>query len=187
MALQDILNKIQKETDDKVQKLDEEHAEKIKKLESEFSKKKKAAEDDMSKRVDTSIKKIHEKTEMLAKMEAKNELLKNKRDLIESVFVEAIEKLKESEDYQDILVSLLNQTDISDSDVEVVPAKGKEKETEQAIKKSGKKYKLAGKSTNILGGFILQTKTIEIDNSFESIIGRELRSDLELEIAKVLF
>ena len=159
----------------------------MKKLGDEFEKKKKHAEEEMSKKVAVNTRKIHEKTEMLAKMEAKNELLKKKRALIETVFETAIEKLKEGRSYRDILVDLLKQTEVSDSDTEVVPAKGKEDETKHAIEKSGKKYKLAGESAGIAGGFILRTKTIEIDNSFESIIGKELRSELELEIAKILF
>lgn len=187
MALQDILKKIQKETDEKMNKIDAEHKEKLKKIGAEYENKKKAAAEEMDKKVTANVKKIYEKTEILAKMEAKNELLKQKRALIDATFEETIKKLTEDSGYEGIMTELLKKSPLEGENVEVIPAKGKVDETKKALAKSGKNYKMSEHATHIRGGFILRTKKIEIDNSFESIIKKELKDELELEIAKILF
>ena len=57
----------------------------------------------------------------------------------------------------------------------------------EAIKESGKKYMLSDKGAAIKGGFILKTEKIEVDNSFETVIGEQLREDLEIKLHKLLF
>ncbi|MBU1992875.1 MAG: V-type ATP synthase subunit E [Patescibacteria group bacterium] len=187
MALQDILEKIKKEAGVSLKKLEDEHRAKAKKLEEEYERKKKAAAEDMELKVKKNTEKIREKAEILAKMEAKNELLKEKRKVINTVFEEAIEAISKSSHYEDILAGLLKKCDLEGDNAEVVPAKGKENETKKALSASGKSYKIAEHATHIKGGFILKGGKMEIDNSFESIIGKELKDELELEIAKVLF
>lgn len=186
MALADILQKIQKETEEKLKKLEEGHKAKLKKLEDEYEKKKKVAAEDMEKKVAANVEKIHNKAKILAKMEAKNKLLKEKRELIDKLFDEALEKLSKSSEYEKFITSLMSRSSL-EGDVYVVPAKGKEDETKKAIKESKKDYKLVDKPAPIKGGFILKTDKIEVDNSFESILKKELKYELELEIAKILF
>ena len=119
-------------------------------------------------------------------MDAKNELLKAKRAVINSVFEEAIEKLVKSDRYEDMITKLIGKSEL-DGEPEVVPAKGNEDATKKALTASGKGFKLAEKSANIRGGFLLRTEKVEMDNSFESIVSKELKDELELEVSKVLF
>ena len=122
-----------------------------------------------------------------AKMEAKNKLLGEKRELLDAIFDEALKQLVSSPNYKDMLVNLFKHTSLKGDDVEVCPANGKEEETRAAIAASGKEYKMCDCKSNIKGGFILKSAKIEIDNSFESILNKQLRSDLELEVARTLF
>jgi len=187
MALTDILEEIKKETEDKLKTLEKEHADKLKGLDEKFTEMKKEAEAEMDEQVAENSKKILNKMTTHAKMEAKNKLIREKRDLIEGVFEQALDKLAKSDNYKDMLVALLKHGGISGDDVTVCPAKGKEEETKAAISAAGKDYKLCDKSLDIKGGFVLRSAKIEIDNSFESILYKQLKDDLELEVAGSLF
>ena len=186
MALVDILGKIEKDTASKIAELEKSFEEKKKKLEEEHETKQKEIDKDMSQKVEDKSAKILEKAATLAAMEAKNQMLKAKRVVIEEALENAIEELSKSDKYEDILSNMLKKADIEDN-AEVVPAKGKEDSTKKAIAASGKNYSLSDKSANIQGGFILKTEKIEIDNSFETIIKKQLREDLEINVHKLLF
>lgn len=187
MALSDILEKIKEETDAKIKDLNEQFEAKLATLEADFEKKKEKAKNEMDEQVARNSKKILNKMETVAKMEAKNKLLKEKRDLLDDIFNNALEALVQEDEYRKMITSLLKKTDIEGDDVRVIPAKGKEDETKKALEESGKKYTMAEKSADIKGGFILQSEKIEVNNSFESILHKQLRDDLELDIAKMLF
>ncbi len=187
MAISDILDKIKEETEAKLNDLNEQYEAKLSALHSDFKEKKENSKKEMDEQVAVNSKKILNKMETLAKMEAKNKLLKEKRELLDSVFEKALDQLADSDNYKDMLVSLLKHSKIEGDKVMVVPAKGREDVTKSALAASGKHYHMAEKSAHIKGGFILESDKIEIDNSFESILHKQLRDDLELDIAKMLF
>jgi len=186
MALADILEKIKKETDDKISQLEKEFKDKKTNLEKENKEKQKEIDSKMHDKVEENSKKIIEKAENLADREAKNKLLKAKRSVIDEALQKAIESLSSSDKYEEMLTEMLKKADLTD-DVVVIPAKGKEEVTKKAIKGSGKSYMLSDKGVAIKGGFILKTEKIEVDNSFETIIGEQLREDLEIKLHKLLF
>lgn len=187
MALTDILDQIKKVTEEKMKALDAQHTKKVSKLDDEFAAKMKNAELLMDEAVVVNSKKIMNKMTTHAKMEAKNQLLKEKRELMDVVFETALKELAHSENYKGLLVGLLKHTVLTGEGITVCPAKGREEETRAAIAESGKDYKLCEESLNIKGGFILKSEKIEINNSFESILNKQLRSDLELDVAQTLF
>ncbi len=186
MALADILEKIEKDTASKVAELENSFEEQKKKLEEASEKEQKEIDETMNKKVEEKSAKILEKAATLAAMEAKNQLLQAKRVIIEEALEAAVEELSNSDKYEDILSTMLNKADL-DGEVEVVSAKGKEDSTKKAIAASEKNYSLADKSASIQGGFILKTEKIEIDNSFETIIKKQLREELEINVHKLLF
>jgi len=187
MALSDILNKITEETDKKLKKLEQEFNEKKDRLKKQNEESQKKLDESLHKKIEESSAKIIEKAENLAEMESKNLLLKAKREILEESLGRAIEALAQSEKYTEIITEMLKKSDIEGDNIVVVPAKGKESETKDAIKNSGKPYFLSEKSTDIKGGIIIKTSNIEIDNSFETIIKEELRETLEMSINKILF
>lgn len=187
MALSDILDKIKEETDSKIEELNDEYKARILALEAEVKEKKEKAKEEMDEQVRVNSKKILNKMETAAMMEAKSKLLKEKRDLLDSIFGEVLDRLVSADNYKEMITGLLKASEIEGDNVLLVPAKGKEDVTASALSASGKPYKMADKSANIKGGFILESERIEIDNSFESILNKQLRDDLELDIAKMLF
>jgi len=187
MALQDILEQIENETKEKLDNIKAKHDEALKALENEFAVLAKKIDQDMDEKVKANSKKIMNKMTTHARMEAKNKLLREKRAVMDSVFEIALESLISAGNYEDNLVQLLKNSNIEGENIIVIPAKGKEDITKSALQASGKSYKMANKTADIKGGFILESDKIEIDNSFESILNNQLRGDLELEVAKTLF
>lgn len=187
MALSDILEKIKKEASGKVAELEKEYKAKIEQLEKENKEKQKDIDEEMHKKIEENTKKIIAKAENLAEIERKNELLHAKRQIIEEALENSIEELSKLDNYEEVITIMLEKADLKGDNTVVVPAKGKEETTKAAIQKSGKNYFLSEKSANITGGFILKTDTIEIDNSFSTIIKEQLREDLEIKLHKLLF
>lgn len=186
MALQDILEKLEKEAETAIAQLEAEFEEKKKELEKTAAAKLKEVEKNMDTLLEADTEKLREKIRMEAQMEAKNKLLTAKRALLWEILNKAVKQLHAAENYEEILVHMLKKTDLEES-AEIVPAKGKEQQTKNAIHASGKKYRLSEHSANIAGGFILKTEKIEMDNSFETILLQELKQNLEIEMHKLLF
>ncbi|MFH1534065.1 MAG: hypothetical protein ABID64_03980 [Nitrospirota bacterium] len=187
MALSDILEKIKKEAALKVAELEKEYKAKIEQLEKENKEKQKDIDEEMHRKVEENTKKIIAKAENLAEIERKNQLLHAKRQILEEALESAVEELSKLDNYEEVLTTMLKNTELKGDNVVVVPAKGKEEATKAAIQKSGKSYFLSEKSEKLSGGFILKTDTVEIDNSFSTIVKEQLREDLEIKLNKLLF
>jgi vacuolar-type H+-ATPase subunit E/Vma4 len=130
----------------------------------------------------------------LAKLEARNTVLAAKREVLDSVFKMALEKLSslEEKDYKKMLLRLLTKLESAE---EKEKEKEKEKEWEiivppqdrklwdTFIEEANKKIKI---SETINKGFILKAKNYEIIASFEAVV-KEAWEELEEEVAKTLF
>ena len=188
MALKDIINTILSDAKKKAERIKEEAQGKIKEIDKES--KVKAREE--KEKVLAEAKKEEERIQDTARYEAKllyrNELLAKKQELISRVFDQALDKLaKQPEDeYSELLVSLLKQAPTLKGKVEVLPARGKEKITGEAIKKAKKDFVLSDQVVEAKGGFVLKSPDIEIDNTFKALL-KEKREELETKIARVLF
>lgn len=187
MALSDILEKIKEEAEAKIAELEKEYKAKIEQLEKENKEKQKDIDEEMHRKVEENNKKIIAKAENLAEIERKNQLLHAKRQIIEESLENSIVELSKLDNYEEVVMTMLKNTELKGDNVVVVPAKGKEETTKAAIQKSGKNYFLSEKSASITGGFILKTDTVEIDNSFSTIVKEQLREDLEIKLHKQLF
>lgn len=185
MALSDILEKIQSEAEAKADELKAKFEAKKKNMQSQNLDTIRKMEEENEHLTLMESAKMKEKAQMEAEMEAKNALLKAKRELMEETLHKAIEALSSAERYEDLLVAMMNRIDLESGDI--ISAKGKEEATKKAIDKSGKNYRLSDETANIKGGFILKSEKIEIDNSFETIIAGQLRQPLEIELNKLLF
>lgn len=188
MALKDIINTICDEAKKKAKIIKDEVAKKIKELEEEYKAKAKEEEEKVLDEAKRDEERILDEAKFEARLSAKNTLLAKKQELIDKVFEVALDKLATlSEDkYSKLLVSLLKQSSELEGRVEVVPVKGKEKITEEAIKGVKRDFVLSTQTTDKKGGFILRSEDIEIDNTFEALF-KERREELETKIAQLLF
>lgn len=133
----------------------------------------------------------------MAQLEQRKVILKAKQDIIDEVFENAKKRLKEipSEEYNDILYNMLLKGVITGNEEIIVNKRDRSQITpdfieqvNQELKKLGKNgnIKLSFKTGNMLGGFILKSKDIEVNATFDSLIKLE-REELETKIAKILF
>lgn len=187
MSLADILAKIEKEGDHKIANINKEAEKVIKQITKEYSQKRTQLEKELAAKTEEKAEKLHEKARILAKMEAKNALLKTKRALINKTFDQTIANLAKSEKYTQFLVHLLKKAHAEFKEGTVTPAHGKEKETEAAIKEANVNFTLASHSSKIAGGFILESGQVEVNFSFEDLLLKQFRDQIEPVVIQTLF
>lgn len=187
MALSDLVAKILDEAKKEVVKIEAETADKIEMMESEnetrISKRKAEIENNTEAKKASMLKKVM----TLSNMQRRNLLLKTKQKSIETILDNIVQSIVDLPDakYEEMIAVLFEKSGQIEGAV-FHPAKGKENQTINGMKKAKMAYK-QGLSLEIKGGFILVSDKIEINNSIESIVKSELRKNLELEIANVLF
>ena len=189
MALSDILQKINDEAgkkaafmkqvaDDEISKIKEEAV-------SKAEKKKKA----VAEKGDEKSRSVREKAQILAKMEGRNKLLSEKRQVIDEVYTEAEKELVhlKGADLSKILVSMLKAVSKPMANGKLTVATGHKQELQEAIEKAKVDYSVSDESSDIDGGFIVSDGKQEINLSFNYLLKSQVRPNTELDIAKILF
>lgn len=187
MALKDILEQIKKEEEAEIAKLNQSREETISKIHAEYKEKRETKKIEMGEKTIDNIIKIKSRAETLAKMENRNNLLKTKRAILQDVFNKTIENLANSAEYVEILVGFLRTAAQEFNDGTVIPTTGKEKEMEKALVAAKSPFKLASKSGNFKGGFLLESGHTEVNFAFDSLLAKELWSELEMQLNPLLF
>lgn len=132
----------------------------------------------------------------LAQLEARNDILRAKREVIEEAFRGVLERLCSLSEvgYWELLKKTLveiagggEEIILSSSDHKRIPREFLNQINELLIK-NGKRgsLKLSRETRNIRGGFILKAGGVEINNSFESLVD-SIREEIELEVVGILF
>lgn len=133
----------------------------------------------------------------IAQLDARKEILAAKQELIEKAFEQAAAKLVDLEEasYFDFLRQMLLVSMKTGEEVIVLSPRDKArasakfwKSLEKELKATGRKGKvtLGKESPAIEGGFILQSKGVESNNSFHALLEMQ-RDELEPEVAALLF
>lgn len=179
---QNILNEAEKEADNILEKYRAKAEDVRKKILNEA---KKEAEDEKRRILS------------MAQLEQRKIILKAKQDIIDEVFQKAERRLQEipEKNYKNILYNMLLESVISGTEEIIVNKQDKNLITPDFIDKLNQELVNLGKAGDIrlssengdmIGGFILRSKDIEINATFDSLINLE-REDLETKIAKILF
>lgn len=133
----------------------------------------------------------------MVELEMRKELLSTKQQLIEEVFQKALDSLSniENSEYEVILYKLIVDA-IETGDEEILLSmKDKNRlpsdfiiKLNKVIAQAGKKgnLKLADETRDIMGGFVLKAKGVEINYSFEALLRMD-RDEIEPEVAAILF
>ncbi len=132
-----------------------------------------------------------------AELKARNEKLKAKQEVIDSVFEKSIDELckMSDEDLKRFIKNMIVNSDIAGDENIILNEKGKSVldnsllgEINSELKGKGKKgeLKISDELRTFRGGFILEKDGIEINNTFEDLVNSS-RDDLEFEVAQVLF
>jgi V/A-type H+-transporting ATPase subunit E len=129
-----------------------------------------------------------------AKLEARNEKLTAKQEVIREIFEISIENLcniSEAEFKEFVRLSILNSNIVGEQKL-ILNDTSKKIIDEGFLSEINKELKLKANVTlceetrNFKGGFILEKDGIEINNTFEALVN-SLKDDLNQEVARVLF
>ena len=161
----------------------------ISKIKEEAVKKAEEKRKVVAEKAEEKSQSIREKTEVLAKMEGRNKLLSEKRQLIDKVYAEASKELSQFKgaELSKILVSMLKVASEAMPKGHLTVASGHKSEVEGAISKAGVNYTIKDESSEIDGGFIVSDGKQEINLSFNYLLKSQIRPSTELEVAKILF
>lgn len=140
---------------------------------------------------------IKRRVRAVAEMEMRKDILAVKQQLMDQVFDQAMEQLKNlsTEEYQNMLLNLFIKTVDTGQEQVIIASGDHERVNQQFIDRvnqtlieQGKtgNLTLSGESRDIKGGFILKSGGVEINNSFEAILRME-REELEPKVAEILF
>lgn len=195
MALDDIIKKIETDSQQKIDKLKagaETEASQI------IERAKKEAEDkrhSILRKGEEEAERNRKRILQIADLEARKIILSAKRDVISDTFEQARQKLDGMENYSDLIQKMLLAGVETGEEEVVVSADDKKKigskliaSVNSELKIQGKKGKLslAKDDAPITGGFILRRGKVEMDSSFTSLI-KSQKDELEIKVAEILF
>ncbi len=133
---------------------------------------------------------------VLAQLDARNSILQRQQTIITGVYEDVLNQLKNLPDteYNKLVKKLLlehaqgdEEVVISESDKEKISPSLIEDVNKELLKKKRKgDLKLAKEFRAIPSGFVLRKGKIEINNSFEIIV-KSLREETEQEVVNILF
>lgn len=154
------------------------------------------AESIRKKAINDSLEKVRIANSM-AELEMRKSKLLTKQNIIDEVFSKVLDRLSTLDDaeYEKLIFNMLvNAVETGDEEV-VLSGNRKSKMSEgfinnvnQSLVSAGKKgnVKLSDKKVDIVGGFILMSQGVEVNNSFEALI-RLNRDEIEPKVAQILF
>lgn len=186
MALNDILVKIKKETEEKVKKIKEEAALRLQEIEKEWQKKIAAEKEKIFHQAKQRAEKRNKQEEIKMVLTTKNLILTEKQKILENLWQEVLEELAvlDDEKYLELISNLLIKCPKEKGTI--IAAAGREKITDQAIKKVHRQDNLSTQTVKARGGFIYQSEAMEIDVTLEELV-KEMKEEINVELTKILF
>ncbi|MDI3535069.1 MAG: V/A-type H+/Na+-transporting ATPase subunit [Thermosediminibacterales bacterium] len=159
----------------------------------EAERKKKALQEKAVKESEEAKKKIMS----MAELEMRKQMLAVKQRMVDEAFERALKKLQslEGKEYEEIITKMLEKAvETGDEEIIFSPADAKKLKPEflenlnknLAVRGVKPKLSISKETRDIQGGFILKSKGVEINSSFDSIIRME-RDEIESQIAAILF
>ena len=189
MAINDILNKIKDEANKKAAFAKQITNDEIKKIKAEAEKGAKAKMYEIDNKVKNKCASMAEQAKVLANMESRSVLLKEKRVVISESYKAAIDELNALDDkvYTDLLTSMFKSASQSMPEGELVIPASKKHQTESAMRNAGVHYEIAKETNDFKGGFVVKSKKVEINLSFPYLMSNIVRPHTEIEVADILF
>ncbi|MBU0706260.1 hypothetical protein KJ657_04840 [Patescibacteria group bacterium] len=189
MALSDILQKIKDEAGKKAAFMKQVADDEIAKIKSEAGERAKVRRTEIASRAEEKSANLREKAKLLAKMEARNLLLREKRQVIEDVYTESVKELEhlKGHDLERLMVSMFKAASKTMPKAHVTVASGHKRQAEEAIQKAKVNYRVQGESSELKGGMILADGKQEMNLGFSYVLNQIIRPKTELDVAKILF
>jgi len=189
MALSDLIEKIVSEANKKAAFMKQVSDGEVKKILEEANKKAELQKEAIDKKADEKSSSVLGKAKILASMESRSELLKGKREIIDSAYTNVLKGLREmdSSKYTELIAKMLKTLSGNTSSGSLLIPVSRKKETEQAIKDAKVSFEIKDSTDDFAGGFILFNDDVEFNFSFSYLINKIIRPTTELDVAQVLF
>lgn len=188
MALSNILQTIEEDTQKQVDELKEKGEQQKQELRKELDAESEKKKQQLLNTFELRAQKKLAQASWEFSSRTQTAVLKKKQQLLDNVFDTALKSLGEMSDkeYTDVVTALCKALPGLEEGAEVLPAKGKEKQTQSAVDAAGINAKVGSNTVESVGGFKVQGKEMNIDMTFEALV-RAYRADHETEVASTLF
>lgn len=197
MPLEEILQRIKKETEEQIKEIQRQAKKEEEKILSPVEEEARRRKETIVQRAKLEASRLKDRMISSARLELQKSILREKQTILEEVFQQAIDRLLklDSQDYFRVIEKLLLQV-VETGKEEIIFSppdqprldSGFLSRINQQLEKRGKKgeLKLSGETRPLMGGFILRSGKVEINCSFSALVlqQRELR---EKEIVNTLF
>lgn len=185
MSINDIITTLEKETANRISEINKQAEQEINSLRIEYDQRLAKAKERVLSSVRQKVQKEQDMKLFAEQSELKKQILNKKRRILDRVYQTALIELKNvsDEDYESIITKLMKK--ISPQG-DILPAKGREGITKKVAHKISNNLNILSESIDSVGGFIWQSNSLNIDNTFEQIIN-DIRQETEIEVAKIIF
>ena len=191
--LQGILSEISRISDDKIKEIEEEAGSKIDKILKEAEDKTKYDKDRIIEKGKRAAEQEMQRILANARIRARREMADIKKSLIEETLKKARGNLKNFADtngYTDLLINLVKKSVkiTAEEEMELVfNTKDRKEMLSKGIEgKEEKRITISNDTIDCIGGVIVRSKNVIIDNTFESRSER-LSNEIRTIVAKILF
>lgn len=188
MSLEKIIESIDEEFSLEIDKIKKETQDRVSETLKEARGKAASIKEEILKAASFEAQRRRDRILTTANLEARRVILKEKECLIEEAYGKALVKLKKlgKKSYQDIIKKMLLKIAKTGSGEIIISKEDRKRITPSFIKSINKELKILKEERGISGGFILKREKIEVNNSFESLF-RSKREELELRLVRILF
>ena len=190
MALENILERIRAERDEKIKEIREEALDSAGQKKNEGKKKGELLKKEILAKAREEAGRARARIIVNARIQIKKDILSLKQNFTRSVFVKAFDSIKKSEEtYRKFIEKILFQFVRGDEEI-ILSSQDRKKFSERWLNEFNKKNKLRLKycreAGKISGGVIIRSGRKEINASLKILI-KETQGKYEAEIAKILF
>jgi len=197
MALEDIVSRINADALNEAAKVKDEAKASAGKIGQEASNRATAIREEILRDARAKAREDRQRSLIMANLESRKQVLAAKQALMDEAFERAKARLVGLGDreYLKLIKKVLLEAVESGDEVIIVSTKDRSRinpsfleAINHSLIRKGKKarLRLSKETRDIKGGVILSSGRSETDCSFETLIG-ELRDDLEIEVARILF
>ena len=188
MSLEKIIERIGEEFSLEIDKIKRETQDRVSEILKEAKGKAASIKEELLKAASFEAQRRRDRILTTANLEARRIVLEEKERLIEEAYGKALAKLERlgKKSYQDIIKRMLLKVAKSGPGEVIISREDRKRITPSFIESINKELKISKEERGISGGFILKRKKIEVNNSFESLF-RSKREELELRLVKFLF
>lgn len=186
MSLDDIKKAILTEAKNKAKEIEQDGMRKAADIQIEWDKKLAEKKQEIIASAQRKANQKVQQTQFKLQSQAQTEILNKKQQIIDRAYKAALQKISSLEDdkYTELMMKLIDQ--LPEGEGKLISVKGKEDLLKKALRKSKKKFEISAETTNGNGGFIFQSKEVEIDNTFGALI-KNAKEETILSVTNLLF